>query len=41
MKKNIIYIKPEIDVIEIEMEGTILSTSSADAEVKDWEDVEL
>jgi hypothetical protein len=39
--KNTVYTSPEIDIIEIEMEGGILSGSSTNVEVKDWEDVEL
>jgi hypothetical protein len=39
--KNTVYTSPEIDIIEIEMEGSILSGSSANAVVKDWEDAEL
>ena len=39
--KNTVYTSPEIDIIEIEMEGGILSGSSTNVEVKDWEDVEI
>lgn len=39
--KNTVYTSPEIDIIEIEMEGSVLSGSSVNVEVKDWEDVEI
>jgi hypothetical protein len=39
--KNTVYTSPEIDIIEIEMEGGILSGSSTNVEVKDREDVEI
>lgn len=39
--KTTVYTSPEIDIIEIEMEGSVLSGSSVNVEVKDWEDVEI
>ena len=41
MKANTLYKSPKIDIIEIEIEGSVLSGSSAEVEIKDWEDVEL
>ena len=35
------YTSPEIQVIEIEVENSILTASSADVGIKDWEDVEI
>ncbi len=41
MKVNIEYKSPEIEVIEMIIEGSVLAGSSTDVEVKDWEDVEI
>lgn len=41
MKVNIEYKSPEIEVIEMIIEGSVLAGSSIDVEVKDWEDVEI
>ena len=41
MKTNTAYKSPEIQVIEMEVEGSVLAASSADVGVKDWEDVEI
>lgn len=41
MKTNTTYISPEIQVIEIEVEGCVLAGSTANVEIKDWEDVEI
>lgn len=41
MKNNTTYKSPEIEVIDMEFEGSLLAASSADVGVKDWEDVEL
>lgn len=41
MKKNATYTSPEIEVIEMEFEGSVLAASKADVGVNDWDDVEL
>lgn len=41
MKENTTYKSPVIEVIEMEVEGSVLAASSADVGVKDWDDVEL
>lgn len=41
MKTNTTYISPEIQVIEIEVEGCVLAASTGNVGIKDWEDVEI
>ena len=41
MRENTTYKNPMIEVIEMEVEGSVLAVSSADVGVKDWDDVEL
>ena len=41
MKVNIEYKSPEIEVIEIEVEGCVLAASTGNVGIKDWEDVEI
>lgn len=41
MRENTTYKNPMIEVIEMEVEGSVLAASSADVGVKDWDDVEL
>ena len=39
--ENITYVSPLIEVIDMELEGSILTASSADVSVRDWEDEEI
>ena len=41
MRENTTYKNPMIEVIEMEVEGSVLAASLADVGVKDWDDVEL